>query len=122
MTNTNNDELSMQQCVACRKGAPTVSDTEAKELLQQVPEWRIFNRDGINKLERVFTFKNFVDALAFTNTIGALAEEQGHHPGLLTELGRVTVTWWSHKIKGLHRNDFIVAAKTDRLYKESVDN
>jgi len=67
----------------------------------------------------VFSFKNFVEALAFTNSVGALAEEQGHHPDLLTEWGRVTVTWWSHKIKGLHRNDFIVAARTDQIYTTS---
>ncbi|MBI3740755.1 MAG: 4a-hydroxytetrahydrobiopterin dehydratase, partial [Chloroflexi bacterium] len=70
----------------------------------------------IKRLERVFKFKNFADALAFTNKIGAMAEEEGHHPVIITDWGRVTVTWWTHKIKGLHQNDFIAAAKTDRLY------
>ncbi len=64
-----------------------------------------------------FKFKNFVQSLEFTNQVGALAEAEGHHPALLTEWGRVTVTWWTHKIKGLHRNDFIMAAKTDQLFR-----
>ena len=72
-------------------------------------------RDGIKRLERVFKFKDFAEALAFTNKVGQIAEEEGHHPSILTEWGRVTVTWWTHKIKGLHRNDFIMATKTDRL-------
>jgi 4a-hydroxytetrahydrobiopterin dehydratase len=66
------------------------------------------------QLERVFLFKNFKHALAFTNAVGEIAEAEGHHPGLLTEWGKVTVTWWSHSIKGLHRNDFIMAARTDK--------
>ena len=71
--------------------------------------------DGVKRLERVFKLKNFVEAIEFTNKIGAIAEEQGHHPLIITEWGRVTVQWWTHKIKGLHRNDFIMAAKTDEL-------
>jgi 4a-hydroxytetrahydrobiopterin dehydratase len=76
----------------------------------------VYEKDGIKRLERTFKFKNFVQALEFTNQVGGLAEEEGHHPALLTEWGRVTVTWWTHKIKGLHRNDFIMAAKTDKQY------
>ena len=82
----------------------------------QVPEWQIIERDGVKQLERVFQFPDFVQALAFTNRVGAIAEAEGHHPALLTEWGKVTVTWWTHKIKGLHRNDFIMAAKTDEVY------
>ena len=63
-----------------------------------------------------FTFGSFAEALAFTDAVGALAEAEGHHPAILTEWGRVTVTWWTHAIKGLHRNDFIMAARTDELY------
>jgi 4a-hydroxytetrahydrobiopterin dehydratase len=80
-------------------------------------DWQVVERDGILRLERLFKFKNFVQALDFTDRVGAVAEEEGHHPALLTEWGRVTVTWWTHKIKGLHRNDFIMAAKTDELYR-----
>ena len=75
----------------------------------------------MRNLERVFKWKNFVQALAFTNRVGELAEEEGHHPALLTEWGKVTVTWWTHKIKGLHRNDFIMAARTDQLYSSAAN-
>jgi 4a-hydroxytetrahydrobiopterin dehydratase len=107
--------LAFQHCEACRAGAPTVTDEERAELLPQIPEWRVVERDGIERLERVFRFGNFVDALEFTNRVGELAEAEGHHPALLTEWGRVTVTWWTHKIRGLHRNDFVMAARTDAL-------
>jgi len=110
------NDLASSTCEACRRGAPTVTEEEIEELLPQVADWSIVERDGIRQLERRFTFANFVDALAFTNRVGQLAEVQGHHPDLLTEWGKVTVTWWSHKIKGLHRNDFVMAAKTDALY------
>jgi 4a-hydroxytetrahydrobiopterin dehydratase len=102
--------------VACRAGAPPVTAADLIELLPQVPDWQLRERNGIARLERVFKFKNFGEALAFTDRVGALAEAAGHHPAILTEWGTVTVTWWTHKINGLHRNDFIMAAKTDRLY------
>lgn len=73
-------------------------------------------RDGIKRLERTFKFGNFADALAFTNEVGAAAEAEGHHPVLELTWGRATVTWYTHKIKGLHQNDFIMAVKTDELY------
>ena len=107
--------LKESHCEACRAGAPKVSGDELAELIRQIPDWVPEVRDGVMQLERVFRFDNFLDALAFTNKVGELAEAEGHHPALLTEWGRVTVTWWSHKIKGLHRNDFIMAARTDLL-------
>lgn len=110
------DTLKEMKCVACRRGEPTVTDAEIAEFHPQVPEWHIVEKDGIKQLERVFKFDDFSQALVFTNRIGELAEAEGHHPALLTEWGRVTVQWWTHKIKGLHRNDFIMAAKTDQLY------
>ena len=111
------EELTQLKCTACRGGDPTLTDAEIAGLQPQVPEWRVIEVDGVKRLERVFTFNDFVAALAFTNMVGDLAEEEGHHPAILTEWGKVTVTWWTHKIKGLHRNDFIMAAKTDELYK-----
>jgi 4a-hydroxytetrahydrobiopterin dehydratase len=108
-------ELSQMPCEACRVGAPTVSEAEMKEYGAQVPEWRIVERDGIMKLEREFDLRDFRQALDFTNRVGELAEAADHHPAILTEYGKVTVTWWSHKIKGLHRNDFILAARTDEV-------
>jgi 4a-hydroxytetrahydrobiopterin dehydratase len=107
--------LQESTCTACRAGAPRVEDEEIGELKPQIPDWQIIEREGIRRLERVFRLKDFAQALEFTNRVGALAEAEGHHPALLTEWGRVTVTWWTHKIRGLHRNDFIMAAKTDRL-------
>jgi 4a-hydroxytetrahydrobiopterin dehydratase len=107
--------LSAERCVACRRDSPRVTEAEIAELRREVADWQLLERDGIARIERLFHFRSFADALAFTNQVGALAEEEGHHPALLTEWGRVTVTWWTHKIRGLHRNDFIMAAKTDAL-------
>jgi len=112
--------LSAERCVACRRDSPRVTEVEIVELRREVSAWQLVERDGIARLERLFHFPSFADALAFTNRVGALAEAEGHHPALLTEWGRVTVTWWTHKIRGLHRNDFVMAAKTDALAAESV--
>ncbi len=109
------ESLVQMKCTACRVGEPTVTDAEIAELHPHVPDWQILERDGIKRLERTFKLRNFAEALAFTQAVGTAAEEEGHHPAILTEWGRVTVTWWTHKIRGLHRNDFIMAAKTDRL-------
>jgi 4a-hydroxytetrahydrobiopterin dehydratase len=107
--------LTAEKCVACRPDAPPISEAERHELQREVPDWRLVEREGVRRLERVFAFPDFATALVFTNQVGAIAEAEGHHPALLTEWGRVTVTWWTHAIKGLHRNDFVMAAKTDGL-------
>jgi len=109
--------LAQFQCIPCRGGEPTLTGEEIACLTPEAPDWVVVERDGILRLERTFKFKNFVQALEFTNRVGELAEQQGHHPAILTEWGKVTVTWWTHKIKGLHRNDFIMAAKSDQLYQ-----
>jgi 4a-hydroxytetrahydrobiopterin dehydratase len=112
-------ELKQQKCEACGPGSPQVTEEELKEFQPQVPEWVIIDSSGgVKRLERVFKFKDFVTALDFTNKVGALAEQEGHHPALLTEWGRVGVAWWTHSIDGLHRNDFIMAAKTDEVYHQ----
>ena len=108
--------LSKETCVACRRGAPQVTADDVAELKPQIPQWQFIEREGIKRLDRMFRFSNFADALAFTNELGELAETEGHHPAILTEWGKVTVTWWTHKIRGLHRNDFIMAAKTDQIF------
>ncbi|HEY3312432.1 MAG TPA: 4a-hydroxytetrahydrobiopterin dehydratase [Anaerolineales bacterium] len=108
-------DLRQMKCVACRAGEPLVTDSEIDMLHSQVPEWQIKEVAGVKRLRRVFKFKNFAQALQFTNQVGAIAEEQDHHPLLVTEYGKVTVEWWTHKIGGLHKNDFIMAAKTDLL-------
>ncbi len=107
--------LEGMQCTSCRRGEPTISAEERALVRPQIPDWQVVERDGIERLERVFPFPDFAQALRFTHAVGELAESEGHHPALLTEWGRVTVTWWTHKIRGLHRNDFIMAAKTDAL-------
>jgi 4a-hydroxytetrahydrobiopterin dehydratase len=109
-------ELSASQCEACRADAPRVTEAEIEELTPQIPDWSLIEIEGVKQLKRIYEFKNFVEALAFTDQVGQLAESEGHHPAILTEWGRVTLRWWTHKIKGLHRNDFIMAAKSDVLY------
>ncbi|MCM2678489.1 4a-hydroxytetrahydrobiopterin dehydratase [Echinimonas agarilytica] len=109
--------LAQQQCESCRVGAPKVTGSELPQLKSEVPEWQVKDDDGVLKLTRQVNFPNFLEALEFGNEVGALAEEYAHHPAILIEWGSVTVTWWTHKIKGLHKNDFIMAAKTDELLK-----
>ncbi|GGI67096.1 4a-hydroxytetrahydrobiopterin dehydratase [Shewanella gelidii] len=109
------NKLASMTCEACQADAPKVTEHELAELIRLIPDWGVEVRDGIMQLERVYKFKNFKLAMVFTNQLAELAESEFHHPGILTEWGKVTVTWWSHSIKGLHRNDFIMAAKTDAL-------
>ncbi len=111
------NHLTEEHCEACRAGAPQVSDEEMGTLVRAIPDWNFETRDNVLQLERRYTLPNFVDALDFTRKVGELAEREGHHPAILTEWGKVTITWWSHKIGGLHRNDFIMATKTDQLYR-----
>ncbi len=104
-------------CEACQAGAREVSGDELKAFARQAPEWTVLEIGGVKRLQREFDFKNFVEALAFTQKVGELSEAENHHPSILTEWGKVTVTWWTHAINGLHQNDLIAAAKTDLLYK-----
>lgn len=108
-------ELENMHCEACRADAPRVTAEQIEELKPRIPDWELIEVEGVKRLTRTFRFPNFADALAFTNKVGAIAEEEGHHPALLTEWGSVNVTWWTHKIKGLHVNDFIMSARTDAL-------
>jgi 4a-hydroxytetrahydrobiopterin dehydratase len=114
------DTLTQQKCTACRSDAPSVSEDEVSELRQQIPEWDIVDREGVPQLQRVFEFENYPDALSFTMKVGEAAEDEGHHPAMLVEWGKVTVNWWTHKIHNLHKNDFIMAAKTNEIYSELV--
>jgi 4a-hydroxytetrahydrobiopterin dehydratase len=109
------EQLARIKCIACSASEPTLTDGEIERLHPQVANWSVVEKDGVKRLERSFRFKDFGEALSFTDRVGRIAEEEGHHPSILTEWGRVTVTWWTHKIKGLHRNDFVMAAKTDNL-------
>lgn len=109
------EKLCNKSCDVCRIGAPEVSEKESQKLLSQIPAWHLLDDNGNKRLQRKYTFKNFTEALAFTNKVGEIAEQEGHHPVILLEWGKVEVTWWTHKIDGLHENDFIMAAKTDSL-------
>ncbi len=110
------EKLVDMHCTPYQDGEQALREGEIAVLYPQVAKWEIVERDGIQRLERAFKFPDFAQALAFTNQVGELAEAENHHPAILTEWGKVTVTWWTHKVHGLHRNDFIAAAKTDRFY------
>lgn len=109
-------ELRALTCEVCKKGAPQATSEEIDSYMSQIPDWLVIEVDGEKQLTRGYKFKNFREALEFTNRVGEIAEEAGHHPAILTEWGRVTVNWWTHKIYGLHLNDFAMAAKTDAVY------
>ena len=113
-------QLPAMKCEACHKGAPKVTEAEIAEYMPQVPDWQITEENQIKRLERTFYFDTFVEALDFTNQVGQIAEAEGHHPVLITTWGKVTVLWWTHKIDGIHQNDFIMAAKTDQVHKQQA--
>ncbi|OUS26814.1 4a-hydroxytetrahydrobiopterin dehydratase [Gammaproteobacteria bacterium 45_16_T64] len=108
-------ELSKESCEACRADAPKISDEELALLMPKIPEWGVIVVEGVMQLQREYRFKNFKQAMAFSNRVGELAESVGHHPAILLEWGRVTITWWSHEMNGLHKNDLIMAARTDEV-------
>jgi 4a-hydroxytetrahydrobiopterin dehydratase len=110
--------LTGKKCEPCRVGASMATQAETEEYMWQLPEWKIVEIDGIKRLTRTYGFNNFTEAMSFSNRVAALAEEENHHPAIVTEWGKVTVSWWSHIIKGLHLNDFIMAARTEELFKK----
>ena len=105
-------DLASKNCVPCRGGVPPLAGKELAALLQQLPDWQVV--DG-HHLTKVFKFPDFLQALAFVNKAGAVAEQQGHHPDILLSWGKAEVTTWTHSINGLTESDFILAAKIDRL-------
>ena len=108
--------LAAGKCIPCRKGDSALTDAGVAELLPQVPEWELVEVEGIKRLQRTFKLKNYVEAVSFANKIAMTAEKEDHHPLIVLEWGRVTVQWWTHVVKGLHQNDFVMAAKTDELF------
>jgi 4a-hydroxytetrahydrobiopterin dehydratase len=112
--------LTEMQCVACRPGAPIATAAEIEAWRQELPDWEIVTQREIPRLRRTFRCPDFAGALRFTNLVGRLAEEEAHHPRITTEWGKVTVTIWTHAIRNLHRNDFILAAKIDRAVAQSA--
>jgi len=106
-------DLSKKKCVPCQGGVPPLKGASLKEFHQQLSkDWKVIDE---HHLEREYTFKNFRDALAFTNAIGAIAEEEGHHPDIFLSYGKVKIELWTHKINGLTESDFILAAKIEKL-------
>ncbi len=114
------NELEQMHCTVVNASTPRLADREITEYKSNLPEWRVYEKEGELRLERVFTFKDFNQAVVFTNKVAQVANEEDHHPAILTEWGKVTVTWWTHKIRSLHLNDFIMAAKTDKLFGTKV--
>jgi 4a-hydroxytetrahydrobiopterin dehydratase len=112
--------LKSERCEACRPDSPVVSEAEERTVMPQIPEWDIIEVNNVRRLRRVYRLKDWTEAVQFANAVSDLAEAENHHPSLLIEWGKVTVTWWTHAIKGLHRNDFIMAAKTDEAFEEPV--
>jgi 4a-hydroxytetrahydrobiopterin dehydratase len=110
------ENLTTQVCEACRADAPLLTQEEIARLMPEVQDWELKTDDNIQKLTRTFLTQNYAQSLALTNAVAALAEKANHHPLIILEYGAVTVEWWSHKIKGLHKNDFIMAAKTSELF------
>ena len=107
-------DLSSNTCAACRIYAPQVSDDEANILLKEIDNWDLIHEE-VKQLKKTFSFSSYKESVDFSNKIAKMADREDHHPTIILEWGKVTVLWWSHKIKGLHKNDFICAAKTDQL-------
>ena len=110
MTNLENESLE-----TLSQSSVPISAFEMGQLQDQLHDWHVEKKGSVNQLYRDFTFDDFEQALAFTNKVGALAEQYNHHPAIVTEWGRVQVRWWTHSVSGLHKNDFIMAAKTEML-------
>lgn len=109
-------QLAALTCRPCRKESPLLSDEERAELLPQLPEWEIETPEGVARIVRQFSFGDYLAGADFAMAVAQMAEAQGHHPRLILEWGSVTVIWWTHILNGLHSNDFICAAKTDKIY------
>jgi 4a-hydroxytetrahydrobiopterin dehydratase len=110
------DELAQLHCSPVTTNTPRLNDRDVSQLKAKLPGWTTSEKDGELHLEKSFQFEDFNQAIAFTDQVAQIANKEDHHPTLLTEWGKVTVTWWTHKIRGLHQNDFIMAAKTEQLY------
>jgi len=108
-------DLASFRCEACRPDSPQVPTEDEPALLAEIPEWKLVEVNGVKRLKRVVRVKGWRPAVDFANRVADVADQEDHHPAIRIEWGKVTIEWWTHAIKGLHRNDFIMAAKTDRL-------
>ncbi len=110
----NQSELASKQCIPCTKGTPSLKGEQLVELHKQLGSgWAVIDE---HHLEKEYTFRNFLEALAFTNKIGTLAEQEGHHPDIYLSYGKVKIILWTHKVGGLSESDFILAAKCEKSY------
>lgn len=107
--------LTKGKCEACNIDAPLVSHEEKNQFMAELDNWQIISIEGIEQLHKVFKFDTYHDAMRFSQAVAVLADHEDHHPKIVLEWGKVEVFWWTHKIKGLHKNDFICAAKTDKI-------
>jgi 4a-hydroxytetrahydrobiopterin dehydratase len=110
------DDLAQKHCTRIEASTPILDEQEIARFAEQLTGWQIGEKEGDPRLENVFKFQNFSQAMNFTTEVARISNEEDHHPAILTEWGKVTVTWWTHRIKGLHQNDFIMAAKTSKIY------
>ncbi len=110
------EELARLHCTPVTADSLKSSEAEISKFLSKLPGWQITLSEGEPRLRKTFKFKDFNLAIDFTNRIAKIADDENHHPALLTEWGKVTVYWWTHRIRSLHQNDFIMAAKTEKLY------
>ena len=110
------EELAKLQLRRVSADTPPLTEHEARQILTKLPDWKLYEKEGQLRLEKVFKFKNYKQALDFTNRVAEAADLADHHPAILTEWGKVTVTWWTHTLQGLHQNDFILAARTEELH------
>lgn len=113
------DDLTQKHCIPCEGGTPPLSDAEEDRLKAQTPEWILLRNDGttvVHKLRRQFSFKDFREAIAFVNKVADLAETEGHHPDIYIFYNKVQIELFTHAVGGLSENDFIMAAKIDKLH------
>jgi 4a-hydroxytetrahydrobiopterin dehydratase len=114
------NELAKLHCSQVNENTAKLNEREITQLKAKIPGWLTNEKEGELRLEKSFKFENFDQAVGFTNRVAQEAKKEDHHPAILTEWGKITVTWWTHKIKGLHQNDFIMAAKTDQLFSKII--
>jgi 4a-hydroxytetrahydrobiopterin dehydratase len=112
--------LERQACTACREDSPAATDLEIAQFLPEISNWSLEIKRKGRQLSRVYRFRNFLKALQFTEAVGAMSELEGHHPRIVTEWGRVAISWRTHSIQDIHRNDFIMAARTDQLFLQKI--
>ena len=110
-------DIKFEKCVPCRGGIPPLDDKSIAGLIVNIPTWDVQHEQS-TYLTKKFKTKNFKQSMNFANLIFEISEEEGHHPKIIVEFGNIEVLWWTHKINGLHKNDLIMAAKTDDLFKQ----